>query len=127
MGIVTRHTGESTVAVAETGGTMQEPRLVAHIPDVGPIRIVIEIGRLPMARAAQRTDLKRGEPARILDWRPSGGPSVRTSRAVAGLTVNTRFARLNLEIAGECYRSRRVTAETAQRGFRRIEGTIDKI
>ncbi len=52
MGIMAGKTGESPVAIPETGGAVQKPRLVAHIPDVSPIRIVIEIGCLAMARAA---------------------------------------------------------------------------
>src|SRR5919199_5954251 len=101
MGIMTSKAGESPVAIAETGGAVQKPRLVAHIPDVGPISIVIEIACLTMARATQRTDLDRGEPARILNRSLAGRFGVRTSGAVAGFTVNAGFARLNLKAVGE--------------------------
>ena len=118
---------ESSVAIAKAGGTMQKPGLVPHIPGVRPIRIVIEIACLTMARAAQRTDLDGGEPARILNRSLAGRFGVRTSGAVAGFTVNAGFARLNLKAVGECHRSGRVTAETAQSGLHRIESTIDQV
>ena len=102
---MTGQAGESAVAIAEAGGTMEKSRLVAHIPGIGPIGVVIEVARLTMARAAKRTDLDRGEPARILNRFLAARFAVRTSWAVARFTVNAGFARLNLEFVRECHRS----------------------
>jgi hypothetical protein len=127
MGIMTGKTGERPVAIAEAGGTVEEPGLVAHIPDVGPIRIVIEIACLAMACAAQRVDLDRVEPARILNRLLAARFGVRTSGAVAGFTVNARFARLNEKLVREYHRPGRVTAETAQCGLHWLESAIDQV
>jgi hypothetical protein len=127
MWIMTCETRESSVAIAEACGAVQKPWLVAHIPDVRPIGIVVEIACLTMACAAQRADLNRSEPARILNRFPACGFGMRSSRAVAGLAVNAGFARLNLKIFRQLYRACRVTPKTAQSGLHRVESAIDQI
>jgi hypothetical protein len=127
MGIMTGNTGECAAAVAEAGGTVEKPGLVAHIPSIGPIRIVIEIACLTMARAAQGADLDRIEPAWILNRSFAGRFRVRTSGAVAGFTVNAKLARLNLEFISEYHRPGGVAAETAQRGLHRVESAINQV
>ena len=124
---MTGKAGERPVTITEASGAMEEPGLVTHIPDVGPIRIVIEIACLAMACAAQGADLDCGEPARILNRSLAGRFGVRTSGAVAGFTVNARFARLNEKVVREYHRPGRVTAETAQCGLHWVESAINQI
>jgi hypothetical protein len=100
---------------------------MAHIPDIGPIGVIIEIACLAVACATQCTDLDGREPTRILNRSLAGRFTVRTSGAVAGFTVNAGFARLNFEAVTEYYWSGRVTAETAQRGFYRVKSAIDQV
>ncbi len=106
---------------------MKKFRLVANVPYVRPIGVVVQIACLAMTGTTKRADLERGEFARILNRSFAGRFGVCTSRTVAGFTMNAGLTRLNLEVLGECYRTGRVTAETAQRGFRRIERPINQI
>ena len=118
--------GESAVAIAKTGGTVQIPRLMAHVPDISPIGIVIEIACLAVTCATQRTDLNCREPPGVLN-RCAPRFGVRPPWPVAGFTMNAWFARLDLEVGCERYRPGRVTAETTQRGFHWIESSVDQV
>lgn len=124
---MTRKAGESSIAIAKTGGTVQIPRLMPHIPDIGPIGVIIEIACLAVACATESTDLDRREPPGVLNRSPSGRFGVRAPGPVARFTVNARLARLHLEVGSEHYRPGRVAAETTQCGFHRIEGSIDQV
>lgn len=124
---MTRKAGKSSIAIAETGGTVQISRLMAHIPDIGPIGVVIEIARLSVACATESTDLDGCEPPGVLNRCRSGRFGMRPPGPVASFTVNARLVRLHLEVGCERYRSGRVTAETTQCRFYRIEGSIDQV
>ena len=67
MRVMTGQTGESSVAVAKTGGAVQIGGLVTNVPAICPVCLIFEIACLAMAGSAEAIEFCRRQSLRILD------------------------------------------------------------
>ena len=125
--VMARYTGKCSIAVAETGSAVQIRRFMADIPGIAPVRIVVQIAGVTVARTTKNVDLNSRQVLGILNGRSAGRLGVRAPGPMTRFAMNARLAGLYPRTGSHREGAGRVTPEAEQRRGHRIECAVDTI